>query len=253
VGATVRAADAPPPLPQAHAHNDYLHARPLLDALDQGFCSVEADIYLVDGKLLVAHERREVRPDRTLEALYLDPLLARVRKNGGRGHRNGPPFTLLVDLKSEADTTYQALSKVLPRYAEMLTRFEAGKTIPAAVTVVLSGNRPRKLLETEPSRLAAMDGRLEDLGSGASPSLIPLVSGNWTQSFTWKGTGPFPADERVKLQALVRKAHEASYRLRFWATPETVDAWRELRAADVDLINTDDLPGLARFLRNEGR
>src|SRR5436190_1820266 len=37
-------------LPNAHAHNDYLHTRPLLDALDQGFCSVEADIHLVNGK-----------------------------------------------------------------------------------------------------------------------------------------------------------------------------------------------------------
>src|SRR5207237_4622701 len=40
------------PLIHAHAHNDYEHTRPLLDALDHGFCSVEADIHLVDGKLL---------------------------------------------------------------------------------------------------------------------------------------------------------------------------------------------------------
>ena len=43
------------PLPRAHAHNDYYHRRPLLDALDQGFCSVEADIYLVEDRLLVGH------------------------------------------------------------------------------------------------------------------------------------------------------------------------------------------------------
>ncbi len=47
------------PLPQAHAHNDYEHERPLLDALSHGFCSVEADIYLVDGALLVAHDRED--------------------------------------------------------------------------------------------------------------------------------------------------------------------------------------------------
>ena len=29
------------PVRRAHAHNDYEHKRPLLDALDQGFCSVE--------------------------------------------------------------------------------------------------------------------------------------------------------------------------------------------------------------------
>lgn len=30
---------------QAHAHNDYVHPRPLFGALDCGFCSVEADIF----------------------------------------------------------------------------------------------------------------------------------------------------------------------------------------------------------------
>ncbi|MFM7555618.1 MAG: hypothetical protein ACKPAH_10035, partial [Verrucomicrobiota bacterium] len=36
-------------LPQAHSHNDYEQKRPLLEALDHGFCSVEADVYLVEG------------------------------------------------------------------------------------------------------------------------------------------------------------------------------------------------------------
>lgn len=241
---------SPPPLRQAHAHNDYLHPRPLRDALDHGFCSVEADIFLVDGKLLVAHERSEARPDRTLEALYLDPLLVRARENGGRVYRGGPSLTLLADIKSDAEPTYLALGKALKRYTEMLTRYEAGKTTPGAVTVVLSGNRPRKLLEAEKTRYAAMDGRLKDLGSGAPASLIPLVSSNWTLSFTWKGTGPFPAAEREKLQSLVRGAHTAGYRLRFWGAPDVPEAWRELRAAELDLINTDDLAGLAAFLRS---
>src|ERR1043165_7084012 len=59
-------------LANAHAHNDYEHARPLLDALDHGFASVEADVWLVNGRLLVAHDEEAVRPDRTLQSLYLD-------------------------------------------------------------------------------------------------------------------------------------------------------------------------------------
>lgn len=77
------------PLPNAHAHNDYEHARPLLDALDHGFCSVEADIYLVDGALLVAHDRKDVKPERMLQSLYLDPLRERVKTNNGRVYPNG--------------------------------------------------------------------------------------------------------------------------------------------------------------------
>ena len=78
------AQDAPRALPAAHAHNDYLHKRPLLDALAHGFCSDEADIFLVDGVLLVAHEIASLDKRRTLKALYLDPLLERTRKHSGR-------------------------------------------------------------------------------------------------------------------------------------------------------------------------
>src|SRR5687768_15520440 len=44
----------------AHAHFDYWHNRPLFDALERGFTSVEADIFLVEGTPLVAHAREEL-------------------------------------------------------------------------------------------------------------------------------------------------------------------------------------------------
>ena len=50
------------PLTKAHAHNDYEHNRPLYDALDHGFTSVESDVWLVDGELLVAHDRGRCEP-----------------------------------------------------------------------------------------------------------------------------------------------------------------------------------------------
>src|SRR5262245_49346866 len=87
--AAAGAADDPPvvPLRQTHAHNDYEHPRPLFDALAHGFCSVEADIYLVDGELRIGHERKDLKPGRTLQALYLDPLRQLARANGGRIYR----------------------------------------------------------------------------------------------------------------------------------------------------------------------
>src|SRR5688500_4572676 len=92
-------------LPQAHAHNDYEHTRPLLDALPHGFTSVEADVQLVDGKLLVAHDREDVDPAKTLAALYLDPL-----KKFANGQKSifptGQTVTLLIDFKTEAQPTY---------------------------------------------------------------------------------------------------------------------------------------------------
>ena len=89
MGATACAGTKVPnvqPLPHAHAHNDYEHPHPLLDALERGFCSVEADVHLVDGELFVAHDANAIKPDRTLRKLYLEPLLDRVRAHGGRAY-----------------------------------------------------------------------------------------------------------------------------------------------------------------------
>lgn len=240
------------PLQQAHAHNDYLHERPLADALSHGFASVEADIFLVDGKLLVAHEKRDIKPERTLEALYLDPLQRLVRKNGGSVYPGGGAFHLLIDLKSAGEPTYAALSKVLARYADMITSTRDGKLEPKAVNVVVSGNRPRKLMEGETVRYAGYDGRLGDLDSDVSADFMPLVSDNWAVAFKWKGQGTMPEVERAKLVDAVNKAHAHGRRIRFWATPESIDAWRVLQAAGVDMINTDDLAGLEKFLRGQG-
>ncbi|MCD6339453.1 MAG: phosphatidylinositol-specific phospholipase C/glycerophosphodiester phosphodiesterase family protein [Verrucomicrobia bacterium] len=252
LGAAERAPSVRPvepiPLPRAHAHNDYEHARPLLDALDCGFCSVEADVHLVDGKLLVAHDRSNVRPDRTLEALYLKPLAERVRANGGRVHRGGPQFTLLIDFKSAAEPTYAALRPLLAKHKEMLARFTPNGTREGAVIVILSGNRPENALAAEPIRWAAIDGRLPDLERNPPASLVPLISHSWRNVFRWRGQGPIPPAETARLKSLVRRTHQQGRRIRFWAAPDNPAGWEVLYEAGADLINTDDLKGLRRFL-----
>ncbi|MFI5561388.1 phosphatidylinositol-specific phospholipase C/glycerophosphodiester phosphodiesterase family protein [Amycolatopsis japonica] len=249
------------PLSQAHSHNDYEHTRPLQDALDQGFTSVEADIYLVDGRLLVAHDLADTRPDRTLESLYLEPLRKRVLANHGVGvYRQRAEFQLLIDVKGDANSTYAALEKRLydPRYSFLFSLYAFGHVKKRAVTAVISGGRPKDVMLGQKFRLAFYDGRIKDqndLGIGSDPRVTPLVSDSWTGLFTWTGEGSFPAEERAKLHDLVKRAHAAGQRVRFWATPDAAgpgrDAlWKELVAAGVDHLNTDDLPGLANFLRS---
>lgn len=241
-------ADGITPLPRAHSHNDYLHDRPLLDALAHGFCGVEVDIFLVDGELLVGHSPEELHPSRSLETLYLVPLKARVASNDGRVYRDGPTLTLLVDIKSEAESTYAALRETLVRYSDILTVVKNGQIEEKAVAVVISGNRPREAIAADHFGLAGIDGRLSDLTSTMPSSQMPLISDRWTSHFGWLGDGPMPSDERQKLHDIVTQAHEAGRRVRFWATPERSAVWRELLEANVDLINTDDLSALREFL-----
>ncbi|MGV9252008.1 phosphatidylinositol-specific phospholipase C/glycerophosphodiester phosphodiesterase family protein [Streptomyces sp. NPDC003697] len=250
----------PRPLWHAHAHNDYEHPRPLLDALDHRFGSVEADIYLVGDQLLVAHDPVDLDPGRTLESLYLDPLAARVQANHGTVHRGWRrPLQLLVDIKTEGAATYLELDRHLRRYPRLFTTYAHGRVHPGPVTAVVSGDRAaRAPMAAQSVRRAFYDGRLTDLGGPAPASFLPLVSDNWTLNFTWRGDGPFPDAERRRLRAVVAEAHAHGQRVRFWATPDAAgparDAlWTELLAAGVDHLNTDDLAGLERFLDARAR
>jgi glycerophosphoryl diester phosphodiesterase len=219
-----------------------------LDALDHGFCSVEADIFLTPDGLLVAHERKDLRAGRTLQKLYLDPLRDIVKSRGAQVYPGGPRFHLLIDVKTEAESTYAALDKVLAQYADILSVTENGKFQPQAVTIVLSGNRAIETITKQAVRYVGIDGRPENLSSDAPAHLFPWISANWNLLFTWKGDGPMPDDQRAKLVEIVDQAHQRGRMVRFWATPENAAVWRELTAAGVDLINTDKLDGLREFL-----
>ena len=242
------------PLPQAYAHNDYVHRRPLFDALDCGFCSIEADIFLVDGKLLVAHERDEVRADRTLESLYLAPLQRIVHENGGRVYRDGPTITLMIDFKSPAEVLYPPLRAELEKYAEMLTTWHGDRVEERAITIVLTGDRPRPAeIAGEAVRYVALDGKLPDLDGDVPASLMPRVGIEWRKVLTWNGKDSMPESQRAILRDLAERSHAKGRQLRLWGGPDDANVWQQLLSNGVDLINTDDLPGLRDFLLRRQR
>jgi hypothetical protein len=249
IAAAARAESPAPPLPQAHSHNDYQHQRPLFDALDRGFCNIEADVHLVDGQLLVGHDLEDVDPKRTLQALYLDPLQKLIAERQGNIFPDGQRLTLLIDFKTDGPPTYAALAKALKPYEAFLSGQRDGKWQPRQVDVVISGNRPILELMKDRQRLAGFDARLSEFSSGRrSVDYMLLVSDNWNDYFTWRGEGPIPADEREQLRELAETAHALKLRLRFWATPDSPEFWKELQAAGVDVIGTDDLALLQSHL-----
>lgn len=243
-------AAAQSPLDRAHAHNDYAHARPLHDALDRGFGSVEVDIWLVDGALLVAHARDSVRADRTLEGLYLAPLRAHVASRGGQVHAQRPPLTLLIDIKSHADSTWAVLAPLLARYDDVFTAWRGDSMTVRPVVAVLSGKRPIATVRAARERWAALDGRLDDLTARGRPpaAAMPLVSDDWEKVTTWRGVGAVPRAVRRRVAQAVAQAHAQGRKLRFWNTPDTPVVWQLLAECGVDLIGADDLEGLRAFL-----
>ena len=185
---------------QAHAHNDYEHRRPLFDALEHGFTSIEADVFLVKGQLLVGHHKDSLDASRSLEGMYLAPLRAHVRRRG-----SGPQLQLLIDVKSNAESTYAALDPLLRRYGDVLA---GGGTKDKPVAAVISGERDTATMRRSPRRYASVDGRPADILSPGG--LVPLISEDWG-----KFTKGLTADSvRRRLTRFVALAHANGKRVR---------------------------------------
>jgi hypothetical protein len=233
------------PMTAAHSHNDYEQRRPLLDALALGYRSVEADIWLRDSELWVSHKGRSFTG--TLRELYLDPLQARVDRLGSvRG--DGEPFLLWLDLKSGEQELVLELRSLLARYP-MLARMDGGNMKRAAVTVILTGddNGKRAYTAGAGARYACRDS-LELLEDEKSDPLHLWYALDWTDWFSWDGEGPISSAERNRLRALVDAVHRQGRRLRLYRLPEAEGVWSEALDAGVDLLSTDELRRLERFL-----
>lgn len=238
-------------LPNAFAHNDYRHKRPLLDALENGFTYVEADVYLRNNQLIVAHILPFFKKKKTLEALYLKPLMEYLlsnEKDKNENDINNCPLTLMIDIKSDANKTYEALLLVLDKYKSILSGYEDGQTTLRNVTIVLSGHKPYELIKKNDSRFVFMDEDLKNAGTDTTTNMYPMASCKYSSLIKWKGKGVIPEIELHRLEYYVTQAHNNGRKVRLWASPENKIVWSELLKCNVDLINTDKLKSLRKFL-----
>lgn len=243
--------NSPTPLLQAHSHNDYEHEHPLHDALAQGFTYIEADVYLIDDEIYVSHNLPIILDSgKTLKNLYLDPLAKRIKQNAGQVYLGSDfPLQLMIDIKSEANPTYNALKKLLEPYQYMLTRFKNGKKSESAITVFLSGNRPVEQILSEENTVMCLDGRIEDLGKRIPADLMPVVSERFSNIFGWEIFGQSRTENQwAVLQRLANLTHHEGKKLRLWASPEEEKIWEKMLEAGCDIINTNELEKLRHFL-----
>ncbi|OOQ84942.1 hypothetical protein PEBR_28359 [Penicillium brasilianum] len=169
-----------------HSHNDYWRRVPLFSALQAGCIGVEADVWLFDEELYVGHTRSALTKRRTLQSLYVDPLVRILdRQNpvtpfqrtidspphGVFDTDPGQSLVLLIDFKTDGAATWPAVVKGLAplRDRGYLTFFDGRDIIPGPVTVVGTGNTPFDLLTANTTYRdiffdAPLDTLIDDLG-----------------------------------------------------------------------------------------
>jgi len=242
-----------PLIPVGHSHNDYTRKQPLHDALENGFMSVEADVFYRKRKFLVAHTVLGIRKKKTLEQLYLKPMLAVAKKNNGKLYENAPTeFELMIDTKG--NWTVEQLREMeqhLMQYAQLFTIYNNSKPERKAAKVVLSGGGYAKVIANDNPRLFSVDAGMGEINSPLDSNIICRNSAPYKSYFSWKGKGEMPAEEKKVLQQLCNDARYQNRKLHFWACPQNENVWREMINAGVGWINVDDLKKFRKFYWEE--
>jgi alkaline phosphatase len=229
---------------QAHSHNDYEQNIPFLRAYYQQFGSIEADIFLRNDSIFVAHDQKYINAKNTFQALYLKPILEQIEKNKGSIYPDkNLGLQLLIDLKTPGKETIPVLIKALEPYAGIF--FPKGQ-----IKIVLSGDVPAPEEFAQYPPYLFFDGRPDIQYTRPQLEKIGLISQDFTKYTKWNGKGVLTKEDKNGIEAVIKKVHDQGKKVRFWATPDHVNAWKMLMNMGLDYLNTDKVEELGPYLRS---
>lgn len=223
-----------------HAHNDYEHNIPFVQAYQLGFGSIEADVILEKDTLYVGHQHSDLytRP-LYFERDYVLPLSRALQQQKDSSRT----VILLIDLKTEAVTTLNKVISIIERYSQL--------TVSSSVQFVITGNQPAPSAFEQYPSFIFFDGNINNPEHLRYPDRIALFSDNFKNYSDWKGKGRIRPGEKQALNAVIEKAHAFHKRIRFWGCPDNAHTWSTFMKMQIDYINTDQVEKFARFISSQ--
>lgn len=209
----------------SHSHNDYLQSVPFWNAYGAGCNSVEADVFLQNNQLYVAHTQAEIST-KTLKKTYLEPINELINK----GELEGREIQLLIDVKTEAITTLSVIVSEISKYPSFTKQ-------DSPVKVIISGNRPKDFT-VYPAYLL-FDYQETGEFDKTKFEKVGMVSYAFQRFSKWNGKGRLIHADEIRLKEVINKVHQSGKKIRFWASPDNPTAWFTLSEMGVDFINTD--------------
>lgn len=269
------------PIP-CHSHNDYWRRVPLYSAISAGCIGVEADIWLYKEDLYVGHNTASLTRNRTLNNLYINPLIEILshqnpttsfypqEDTGPAGVFDTSPeqsLILLIDFKTTGEALWPyVLSALQPlRERNYLTHLNGTQIIHGPITVVGTGNTPFNLVaskESNPHLDVFFDAPLDEMwatnqeglrrSDAASETYTAMNSYYASVSFQkvigHLSDGRFSDKQMATLRGQILGAQRRGLKARYWELPYWPitlrnHVWDVLVKEGVDLLNVDDLKG----------
>ncbi|MHC0446420.1 alkaline phosphatase [Flavobacterium sp. 3-218] len=224
---------------KVHSHNDYNNTIPFWDAYSNGATSIEADIFLKDNNLYVAHDKESITASRTLEELYLKPLETALKMN----YKKGNQLFLLIDLKTEAEPTLNKLISILKKYETITSNKD--------VKIIISGNRPEPSTYIKyPSFIFFDFQEIDKTISKENWEKVAMISVDFKKYSVWNGLGRLTHEDYNRVSSVIAKAKTLNKPFRFWGCPDTKSSWKAFLNLGVDIINTDKPYNCVHYLES---
>ncbi|OAL00069.1 hypothetical protein IQ06DRAFT_294428 [Phaeosphaeriaceae sp. SRC1lsM3a] len=224
----------------------------------------------------VGHEPSALTSTRTLQSLYIDPILSTLERLNPQtqftqpGSQNGVFDTssaqtlyFFIDLKTGSQETWPAVLAALEplRSGSWLTTWDGKDRFNRPVTVIGTGNTQLSDVNAYLPRDVFFDAPLSQLGDATYAKLTanesPIASTDFAASFGDVRKREMNGTQLEKLRGQVEKAHARGIKARYWNQPAwpvgTRNAvWRTLWDEGVDLLNVDDLKAASEFWEGSG-
>ncbi len=120
-----------------------------------------------------------------------------------------------------------------------------------SLQIVISGNTPDPSRWSKYPSFIHFDGRPNITYTQEQLERIAMISDNFTSYSKWNGKGLIPKAELDKLEGVIASVHRQGKKIRFWATPDQVNAWKILLTLEVDFIGTDHVGLLTDYVNKQ--
>ena len=237
-----------------HAHNDYLKNHPLNDALQNGFTSIEVDVFDVNGEVRVAHFPFFLAAKPSLKELYLKPLKLRIQANGGTVFKeDSTQLILMIELKRNHAELLKLIHIELNAYRDLIDIPRGKNKRWGPIKILLTGGVSADLISSDELGYFSIDGGWGTLKKGAHSPAVQRISMNYATHFNWKGKGSMPAEEKEWLINTISQVNELGCELRFWNMPNKQVIWEAFLKVGVHRLNIDDYYAFSEFIANRAQ
>ena len=227
-----------------NSHNDYNQAVPFYQAYSQKVQSIEIDLFLKDGLLIVGHDFENLKEYDTFDRLYVEPVKSLFVINGGRAWKDSNNrLQFLVEIKSDSHTTMQ---KLVDTFAANQEVFDM-KINPYAVKIVVTGNIPPQEDFVKYPEYICFDGDINKEYTVEQLKRVSMFSEDFSNFSHWNGKGSLIAKEQDAIERVIAKSHSLGKPIRFWNAPEGMTAYYTFYNLGIDYINTDKPEACVEF------